>query len=150
LYHGNKTENIEGKKAGYSIGIVSRKVNLSQKTLREYEKMGLIRPRREPRTNNRIYSDFEIAQVKHITRLIHREGFTLPCLRRIVQLAPCWNIFHCEVKDRCAAYKYPSIPCYKIRKDKGSLCTGSCEQCAVFINSTSKREKVLERPVSEQ
>ena len=118
-------------------------VDLSQKTIRDYEKMGLIKPRREPRTNNRVYSDFEIEQIRHISHLIHNEGFTLPCIQRILQLAPCWNIFECEVKEKCPAYQYATSPCYAVRKERGTLCAGSCEQCGVYINRFSKKEKIL-------
>ena len=148
MYRKNEQKQVDLKQGEYPIGIVSNRVNLSQKTIREYEKTGLIKPRREPRTNNRIYSDFEIAQIQHITRLIHEEGFTIPCLLRILQLAPCWNIFDCKVKKKCPAYKYSPNPCYTTRKRKGTLCSGSCDQCAVYINRSSKKEKVLERPGS--
>jgi hypothetical protein len=132
---------------GYPIGEVSKRVNLSQKTIRDYEKMGLICPVREPRTRNRIYTGFEIEQIRHITYLIHNEGFTLACLRRIFQLSPCWNIFDCQDKDRCPAYLHsPSIPCYEIRLEEGTLCSGSCEQCAVYINRSFKKKRILKGP----
>ena len=131
----------------YYIGEVSQAVNLSQKTIRDYENLGLIKPKRDPRTNNRIYSEFEIEQIKHITHLIHNEGLTLLCIRRIIQLAPCWNIFDCEVKEKCPAHKHATIPCHEVRKKWGTLCTGSCEQCVVFINRRSpKKGRVLSRP----
>ena len=134
------------KLKGYPISYVSRKVNLSQKTIRDYEKMGLIKPRRYPRTNNRVYSDFEIEQIQHISHLIHNEGFTLPCLRRIFQLAPCWNVFDCAVKEDCPAFKYPTTPCYETRKKSGTLCTDSCDRCAIFINRYWKKERILKNP----
>jgi DNA-binding transcriptional MerR regulator len=130
----------------YSIGVISRLVDLSQKTIRDYEKIGLIKPRRDPRTNNRIYSDFEIEQIQQISHLIHNEGFTLPCIKRLLQLAPCWNIFDCEVKEKCPAYEYTPTPCYETREKKETLCSGACEQCAVYINRSSKKDKVLQGP----
>lgn len=141
----------EKKQAGkelyeYSIGAVSKKVDLSQKTIRDYEKMGLIKPMRILRTNNRIFSDFEIEQIRQISRLLHNEGFTLPCIRRLLQLAPCWNIFDCEVKVRCPAYEYSNKPCYEVRKARGTLCGGACEHCSIYINRSTKKQKVLEGP----
>jgi DNA-binding transcriptional MerR regulator len=142
----------EKKQAGqgfyeYSIGEVSKQVDLSQKTIRDYEKMGLIKPRRNLKTNNRIYSNFEIGQIRQISRLIHNEGFTLPCIRRLLQLAPCWNIFDCEVKERCPAYEYSNKPCYEVRKIRGTLCGGVCQHCSIYINRSSKKQKVLEGPL---
>jgi len=138
---------IVKKQAGeYSIGDVSRRVDLSQKTIRDYEKMGLIKPRRNPKTNNRIYSNFEIDQIRQISRLIHKEGFTLSCIRRLLQLAPCWNIFNCEVKEQCPAYKFSHKACFEVRKTKGTLCGGACEHCSIYINRSFKKQKVLEGP----
>jgi hypothetical protein len=132
--------------AGLPISEVSQRVNLSQKTVRDYEKMGLIKPRREPRTNNRIYSEFDIEQIKHVSHLIHKEGFTLACLQRILQVAPCWNIFDCKAKEKCPAYQFAQRPCYETRKVKPTLCTGPCEQCAVYINRSRKKGKVIRGP----
>ena len=108
--------------------------------------MGLIKPIRDPRTNNRIYSDFEVEQIQQISRLIHNEGLTLPCIQRLLQLAPCWSIFDCEVKEKCPAYEYAPDPCYKTREKRETLCSGACEQCAIYINRHSKKGKVLEGP----
>lgn len=132
--------------ARFPISEVSQRVNLSQKTVRDYEKMGLIKPRREPRTNNRIYSEFDIEQIRHISHLIHQEGFTLACLQRILQVAPCWNIFNCKVKEKCPAYQFAQRPCYETRKVKATLCTGPCEQCAVYINRPRKKGKLMRGP----
>ena len=125
----------------YAIGEVSRTVNLSQKTIREYEQLGMFKPKRHPRTNNRIYSDFEVEQIKRITRLIHQEGFTLACIRRIIELAPCWNIFDCEVKKECPAFAYANQPCYEVRVTHGTKCSGSCEHCVIFINRIPLKKK---------
>ena len=137
------------KPENYLIGEVSQFVNLSQKTIREYEKIGLIKPQREPRTNNRLYSDFEVEQIRHITYLIHEEGFTLPCIKRILELAPCWNIFNCEVKEQCSAYLFAPQPCYKIRKDRETLCAGTCTECAVFLNRSRTILRILRGPNAE-
>ena len=142
----NKNNHNERVSTGYAIGDVSKRVDLSQKTIRDYEKMGFIKPRRNPRTNNRIYSDFEIEQIRQISHLIHNEGFTVPCIQRLLQLAPCWSIFDCEIKEKCPAYENAPMPCYKTRKERETLCSGACEQCAVYINRSSKKEKVLEGP----
>lgn len=146
MYKRIDTRSADKEPKKYLIGDVSRKVNLSQKTIREYEKIGLIKPQREPRTNNRLYSDFEIEQIRHITHLIHKEGFTLPCIKRILELAPCWNIFDCEVKERCPAYQYAPNPCYDIRITRETICIGTCDECVIFLNRPRKKEKLLKGP----
>ncbi|MEW5911351.1 MAG: helix-turn-helix domain-containing protein [Thermodesulfobacteriota bacterium] len=133
----------------YLINEVSRKVDLSQKRIREYEKEGFIKPLREPKTNNRLYSDFDIAQIRRITHLIHERGFTLACLRNLLALAPCWNVFDCRQRRRCAAYQRPHDACWQIRQEKETLCPGPCEHCALYLNREQPRRGVLE-PVGNQ
>ena len=142
--HRKKVETHDSTR-GYSIGEVSRIVNLSQKILRDYEKIGLLTPARQPRTNNRIYTDYEIDQIERISDLLNSQGFTLPCLIRLIQLAPCWKIFDCEMKKKCNAYLNPHEPCYTVRAERGTLCNGLCERCAVFINRSDRKETLLHR-----
>ena len=111
-----KNKQAAGASDLFLINEVSRHVNLSQKRIREYEKEGFIKPLREKNTNNRLYSSFDVAQINQINRLIHERGFTLACLRNLMVLAPCWNIFDCQEKDDCPAYKLPWRPCYEVRE----------------------------------
>lgn len=129
----------------YLINEVSRQVNLSQKRIREYEKEGFINPDREAKTNNRIYSDFEILQIQRINFLIHERGFTLACLRQLLVLAPCWNIFGCSDRESCSAFNFPHDPCWEVRLHYPVKCPGPCPKCAIFINRSEKKEKVLEQ-----
>jgi hypothetical protein len=82
-------------------------VNLSQKRIREYEKEGFIKPLREKNTNNRLYSTFDVSQINQINRLIHERGFTLACLRNLMVLAPCWNIFDCPLGRNARHTRFP-------------------------------------------
>ena len=149
--HRKKIKNgVKRESSEYFISAVSIEVDLSQKTIREYEKMGLVKPRREPRTNNRIYSDFDIAQIRQISHLIHNEGFTLPCLRRLVQLAPCWNVFDCDAKKECSAYSAPYKPCYETRKTVETRCDDSCDHCVIYVNRSKNNAKVLESPIPKK
>ena len=132
----------------YLINDVSREVNLSQKRIREYEKEGFINPDREPRTNNRLYTDFEISQIKRINFLLHERGFTLTCLRTLMILAPCWNIFACESKEDCYAYLNPYKPCWVVRDGHETRCPGPCSKCAIFLNRRHKKEKILETQIN--
>lgn len=127
------------------INEVSRRVDLSQKRIREYEKEGFIKPLREAKTNNRLYSDFDIAQIRRITALIHERGFTLACLRNLLLMAPCWNIFGCAQKELCPAYHNPHTPCYEVRRTDQTLCQGPCPRCAIFLNRGHDAVAVLER-----
>jgi len=129
----------------YLINDVSRQVNLSQKRIREYEKEGLIKPVREPKTNNRIYTDFEVLQIERISKLIHEDGFTLPCLKKLLVMAPCWNVFDCRQKQKCPAYKNPQTPCYQVLKKKKTHACGPCEHCAIYLNRGVSKSGILKK-----
>ena len=127
----------------YLINDVSRQVNLSQKRIREYEKEGLIRPLREPRTNNRIYTNFDVLQIDRIHKLIHEEGFTVPCLKKLLVMAPCWKVFNCRQKKKCLAYQNPHTPCYEVWKKQRTRNGRNCERCAIYLNRDVSKTGVL-------
>jgi hypothetical protein len=135
----------KGKKV-YMINEVSRRVNLSQKRIREYEREGFIRPLREKRTNNRLYSEFDVTQIGRISQLIHERGFTLACLRTLLVMAPCWNIFCCPEREQCPAYNQPHTPCWQVRGRQETLCSGECVRCAIYLNRQADKQGVLSQP----
>ena len=46
--------------AWMKIGEVARRLGISARRLSEYEHAGLVRPRREPRTEDRIYDERDV------------------------------------------------------------------------------------------
>jgi MerR family transcriptional regulator, repressor of the yfmOP operon len=130
----------------YLINAVSRMVNLSQKRIREYEKEGFIKPRREKSTNNRLYSSFDISQIRQINRLIHEHGFTLACLRKMMVLCKCWDIFSCPHKHGCPAFDSPLRPCYEMRNEAGGLNEERCSGCPIHLNKNVSPGKILNQP----
>lgn len=129
----------------YLINDVAQVVGLSQKRIREYEKEGLVKPFREPRTNNRIYVDADIIQINRIKQLIHEHGFTLSCLRYLLVSAPCWIIFGCAKKSACPVYNAPRTPCYEIMETAKSLHMKKCQTCLVFINRDVESISLFEK-----
>ncbi len=132
----------------YTINKVSRQVNLSQKRIREYEKEGFIRPERQKNTNNRIYSNYDINQIKRINYLIHKRGFTLAGLKQLLVLASCWNIFDCRNKESCAAYRSPHKNCWETKEEAEPDCKITCTRCPIYLVRTTKstkKEKILEK-----
>jgi len=124
----------------YLIGEISRKVNLSQKRIREYEKEGFIAPVREPKTNNRHYTDLDIKQIKQINHLIHKHGLTIACLKTLLKSAPCWNIFDCKKIAECEVFKTPHTPCYVTMKNAP---ISKCKTCPIYLNRNQKPIKIL-------
>ncbi|MFH1418552.1 MAG: MerR family transcriptional regulator, partial [Planctomycetota bacterium] len=89
------------------IGEVAREISLSDRRIREYERAGLIRVRREPRTGDRLFDDRAIAQLRLIKTLIHDRGFTIEALRSLIQYAPCWELTDCPRRDSCPIISSP-------------------------------------------
>lgn len=129
---------------GLRIGEVSRRLQLSARRIVEYERMGLLCPDRHPRTDDRVFSLFEMRQVARIKHLISRCGFTLASLRYIGMMVPCWKLFGCR-RTACPAYRRPHVPCWKVI-GAGKCCGDNCPRCIVFL--TSRRRKT--RPLFEK
>jgi len=60
----------------YSISVVSRMLNTHPQTLRMYERLGLIKPRRNEK-GNRLFSEDDIARVRKIKELTQKMGVNL-------------------------------------------------------------------------
>lgn len=132
---------------GWLINEVSRRVGLSQKRIREYEKSGLIKPDREQRTNNRRYSEADICQILRVKALIHEHGFTLACLKYFLAAAPCWIVFDCARKECCPTYKTPHTPCYELVKQTAERSSSvDCDRCPIFLNRGGDTMALLENP----
>ncbi len=60
-----------GKAPGetYSIGEISRMVDLSQRTIRYYEEIGLLHSVRRIENGKRVYTDHDVRRLKFINRL---------------------------------------------------------------------------------
>jgi hypothetical protein len=131
---------INAVKKMYLIGEISRKVKLSQKRIREYEKEGFIAPIRDAKTNNRHYTDLDIKQIKQVNTLIHKHGLTISCLKTLLKSAPCWKIFDCKKTGECAAFENPHTPCYVAMKNAPD---SNCKSCPVYLNRNQKPIKIL-------
>jgi hypothetical protein len=142
-----KVQNSKPVEATYLINEVSRRVELSQKRIRDYEKGGLVKPEREPRTNNRRYSESDINQILRVKELIHEHGFTVACLRYFLASAPCWVIFNCAEKKTCPTYGDPNKPCYEVVK-KAADHSGlrDCKSCPIYLNRGVPKVALLDRP----
>jgi MerR family transcriptional regulator, repressor of the yfmOP operon len=129
------------------INDVSREVGLSQKRIREYEREGLVKPQREPRTNNRRYTQTEINQIRRINELIHNHGFTLAALKYILRNVACWTVFDCEEKENCPCYRNMDTPCYEvIRRAGNGTPSTTCARCPIYLNRNGKEAALLNKP----
>jgi len=135
----------DGQGKTYLINDVSRRVSLSQKRIREYEKARFIKPARAPRTNNRLYEESDIRRIMRVKELIHRHGFTVTCLQYFLASAPCWTIFNCPDKENCPAYQSPHTPCYLAVANDQQPIAKNCDRCPVYMNRDMNRITLMEK-----
>ncbi len=94
----------------YPIGVAARLLNVHPRTLRIYEAEGLINPAHVG--TRRLFSDNDIKWIGCLRSLIHDEGISIPGLKKLLDLAPCWEISDCpaEVCEPCQAKVDRAVP----------------------------------------
>ncbi len=94
----------------YPIGVAARLLDVHPRTLRIYEAEGLVKPFHKG--SRRLFSSNDIKWISCIRSMIHEQGISIPGIKRLLALAPCWEIAECpdEVCDTCAAKVDRSAP----------------------------------------
>ncbi len=114
-----------------SPGQVSRLLRISQSTLRHYEAEGLVLSNFN--RGRQIYTSEQVNWVSCIRHMIQDVGISIPGLKRLLKLAPCWEIADCPMETRhsCNArhltkrYLEREIietPLFKEMKTEGTFC----------------------------
>ena len=121
----------------YTIGIVAELIGVSEQTLRNYEKQGLIKPAR--RNKNRFYSDNDIKWINCLRDLLYNKKISLVGIKKLLNYAPCWELTDCpeEIKEICSAHINRTKPCWelntmKCKNKKGNL----CGDCIVYLSKS--------------
>lgn len=68
----------------YTISVAAQLAGLHPQTLRQYDRLGLVRPTRVG-GRNRLYSAMDIARLREIAEL-SSEGLTLQAIQRVLEL----------------------------------------------------------------
>lgn len=122
----------------YSIGSASRLLNLSVHTLRMYERENLIIPYKS-KNSHRLYSESDIERLRCIQDAIKNWKLSIPAIKMIYSMIPCWSIIKCSEQDRknCSAYNSHSSPCWSF-KHKNNICEKlNCRNCIVYNEFTT-------------
>ena len=88
----------------FTIGMAAKILEVHQRTLRNYEESGLIRPAR--RGKWRYYSMRDIKWIECLREMIHSHGICINAVKKLLAYTPCWNIIDCpfEKRQRCSAF----------------------------------------------
>ncbi|MBU0483837.1 MAG: MerR family transcriptional regulator [Proteobacteria bacterium] len=94
----------------YPIGVAAKLLNVHPRTLRIYEAEGLIQPTHHGK--RRMFSENDIRWVSCLRSMIHDQGISIPGLKRLLSLAPCWEIAECssDTHGNCAASVDWAVP----------------------------------------
>lgn len=122
----------------YPIGVVAELLGVADQTLRLYESHGLIKPAR--RNRERYYSQKDIEWIKCLRQLIHDKGINIEGIKRLLSLAPCWEIRECgkDELSKCMTYRKESNPCWEIVKKVCIKKHNVCKDCIVYQTAISK------------
>ena len=88
----------------FTIGMAAKILEVHQRTLRNYEESGLVRPAR--RGKWRYYSMRDIKWIECLREMIHSHGISINAVKKLLAYTPCWNIIDCpfEKRQRCSAF----------------------------------------------
>ncbi len=120
-------------KALYPIGIVAELLDIHPRTLRIYEQEGLIKPGR--RGGKRFYSNNDLQWLKCLRRLLADDGLNIAGIKKLLTIAPCWEIRNCgeEHRKNCPAILNFPVPCWDLVPrsctEKGQVCA----ECEVYL-----------------
>jgi MerR family transcriptional regulator, heat shock protein HspR len=87
----------------YPIGVAARLLGVHPRTLRIYENEGLIQPTHVG--SRRLFSMNDIQWTRCLRSYIHDEGISIPGLKKLLNLVPCWEVASCppDVHEHCQA-----------------------------------------------
>ena len=88
----------------FTIGMAAKILEVHQRTLRNYEESGLVKPAR--RGKWRYYSMRDIKWIECLREMIHNHGISINAVKKLLAYTPCWNIIDCpfEKRQRCSAF----------------------------------------------
>jgi len=92
----------------FPIGVVAELLQVTDQTLRVYEKSGIIKPSR--RNKDRYYSANDIVWLKCIRRFLKEDGLNLKGIEKLVQFVPCYEISACGDCVNCTAHLKRCVP----------------------------------------
>jgi len=92
----------------FPIGVVADLLQITDQTLRVYEKSGIIKPSR--RNKDRYYSANDIVWLKCVRRFLKEDGLNLKGIEKLMHFVPCYDISPCEECANCTAHLKRCVP----------------------------------------
>ena len=128
--------NIEKDLPVYSIGIAAKLLNVHPRTLRIYEDEELITPKRKG--GKRFYSQNDIEWIQCLRHIIHEENISIPAIKKLLEVLPCWKIKKCTTSEMCTALSKIEKNCWELAQN---VCENACKNCEIYLKKTKNTEK---------
>ncbi len=119
----------------FPISVAAKLLGLHPRTIRIYEEEGLIKPHRKGQ--KRYFSNDDIEWIQCLRHLIHDEGISIPGIKKLLQVSPCWEIKSCppEKRETCSAFVDNTSPCWERANTACAKELMQCESCQVFVSA---------------
>ncbi len=134
----------------YNIKRASQMSGISPNLIRAYERMGLLRPYREPGNNYRLFTEDEIEWLMRVKALINTVGLNIEGIKCVLTINPCWETRNCpeEIRDNCESHKNYNVPCWFVEHSI-SCCEreNSCYNCDHYINVKRHPKLIIKEDV---
>lgn len=133
----------------YPISVAAKLLGVHPRTIRIYEEEGLIRPHRKGQ--KRYFSNDDIEWIQCLRYMIHDEGISIPGIKKLLELSPCWEIKHCppEKRDQCSAYVDNTGPCWERASSVCARELSECQNCEVFIKAMREAKEKVSGEISK-
>lgn len=128
--------------ATHQIGEVARRVELSIRTIRHWEEMGLVTPTARSSGGFRLYSDEDIARIR-LLRFMKPLDLSLDQMRELLRIRELLTAATASPSDRAEALVWPRTS--DTDADRGMLAA----QLAEFADLADRRLEKLRRYVGE-
>ncbi len=120
----------------FTIAVASQLTDTPIRMLREYEKQGLIRPKKI--NNRRMYTGCEVGFVRDIRYYLTERRMTISGLKEFYFRSGCWEIKRCR-RPKCPAYGNIKKQCWQVVKNHARCSPEICPFCPIFIIKTGER-----------
>jgi MerR family transcriptional regulator/heat shock protein HspR len=123
---------VEDNMPVYPIGVAAKILDVHPRTLRIYEDEGLVKVSRQ--SGKRLYSNNDIKWIRCLRHLIHSDGISIPALKMLLDMIPCWKIRDCpeEIHTKCEAYVDNTKCCWELADIVCAKSGKNCKTCEVY------------------
>lgn len=110
---------LANDQAVFTISAAAEMLAVTPRTLRMYERDGLLAPARHGKW--RYYSLDNLKWISCLREMIHEHGISLAAIHKLLQYTPCWNIAGCPFEKRklCTAFMSSGLVPKKIDRLTG-------------------------------